>query len=120
MANRTSIFSSPVELYSPFTHAALRLQGPHYNNASLTMTFYLMANALSDCIYMTSDEGEFFHKATSSDATACGVYIFSEPDQKIEVHFNYLDVPCEHGGLVSVRENIILIERPKEAHRKAI
>lgn len=51
---------------------------------------------------MTSDEGQFFHKASLADGTACGIYIFSEPDQRIEVHFNYLDVPCENGGLVSV------------------
>lgn len=55
---------------------------------------------------MTSDEGDFYHKATSVDGTACGVYIVSEPDQRIEIHFNYLDVPCENGGLVSVRYSI--------------
>lgn len=51
---------------------------------------------------MTSEEGQFFHKATLADGTACGIYIFSELDQRIEVNFNYLDVPCENGGLVSV------------------
>ena len=52
---------------------------------------------------MTSDEGDFYHKSTLADGTACGAYIFSEPDEIIEVHFSYLDVPCENGGLVSVR-----------------
>lgn len=51
---------------------------------------------------MTSDEGQFFHKASIVDGSACGIYIFSDLDQRIEVHFNYLDVPCKDGGLVSV------------------
>lgn len=66
----------------------------------ITKKFYFVT--FVDCIFMTSDEGDFYHKATGSDGTACGVYIFSEPDQKIEVHFNYIDVPCKNGGLVSV------------------
>jgi hypothetical protein len=56
---------------------------------------------ITDCIFMTSDEGDFYHKSVLADGTACGAYIFSEPDETIEVHFNYLDVPCENGGLVS-------------------
>lgn len=57
---------------------------------------------ITDCIHMTSEEGEFYHKALSVDGQACGIYIFGEPDQNIEIRFNYLDVPCENGGLVSV------------------
>lgn len=57
---------------------------------------------VTDCIYMSADEGDFYHKASIADGSACGVYMFSEPDQKIEVQFNYLDVPCDNGGLVSV------------------
>lgn len=53
---------------------------------------------------MTSEEGDYYHKALSVDGQACGVYIFGEPDQNIEIRFNYLDVPCENGGLVSVRQ----------------
>ncbi|XP_044258596.1 corticotropin-releasing factor-binding protein isoform X1 [Tribolium madens] len=56
---------------------------------------------ITDCIFMTSEEGDFYHKSSIADGTACGAYIFSDPDQTIEVHFNYLDVPCENGGLVS-------------------
>lgn len=53
-------------------------------------------------MYMTSDEGEFYHKATIADGSVCGIYMYSDPDQRIEVRFNYLDVPCENGGLVAV------------------
>ncbi|KAG5872941.1 hypothetical protein JTB14_027431 [Gonioctena quinquepunctata] len=57
---------------------------------------------ITDCIYMTSEEGEYYHKAGAVDGQACGAYIFSEPDQLIEIHLNYLNVPCEKGGLISV------------------
>lgn len=56
---------------------------------------------ITDCIDTTSDDGQFFHKATIIDGKACGVFLFTEPDQLIELHFNYIDVPCENGGLVS-------------------
>lgn len=55
---------------------------------------------------MTSEEGDFYHKANVVDGNACGAYVFSEPDQIIEIRFNYLDVPCENGGLVAVRNFI--------------
>ena len=58
---------------------------------------------VTDCIMVTSEEGQFFFKSTADDAsTLCGVYIITEPDQRVEVHFDYLDVPCEGSGLVSV------------------
>ncbi|XP_017770809.1 PREDICTED: corticotropin-releasing factor-binding protein isoform X2 [Nicrophorus vespilloides] len=56
---------------------------------------------ITDCIYMASDEGRYYHKANQVDGTACGIYLFADPDQKIEVHFNNLDVSCDNGGLVS-------------------
>ncbi|XP_023310441.1 corticotropin-releasing factor-binding protein isoform X2 [Anoplophora glabripennis] len=59
---------------------------------------------ITDCIHMTSEEGDFYHKATIVDGNACGAYIFGEPDQIIEIRFNYLDVPCENGGLVAVMD----------------
>jgi hypothetical protein len=51
---------------------------------------------------VTSEEGHFFLKSTGDTATVCGMYIIADPDRRIEVHFEYLDVPCENGGLVSV------------------
>lgn len=79
----------------------------------------ILLKFLADCIFMTSDEGDFYHKSVLADGTACGAYIFSEPDETIEVHFNYLDVPCENGGLVSVRTNgfqLILIQLCSNQH----
>lgn len=69
---------------------------------------------------MASTEGDYFHRATSEDENACGVYIFADPDQRIEVRFNYLDVPCENGGLVSVSFNWVLCKRLQNTHDKVI
>jgi hypothetical protein len=51
---------------------------------------------------VTSEEGQFFLKATGDTSMVCGMYIITDPDRRVEVHFEYLDVPCENGGLVSV------------------
>ncbi|KAJ8982312.1 hypothetical protein NQ317_006657 [Molorchus minor] len=76
-----------------------------------------------ECVYMTSEEGDFYHKATMVDGKACGAYIFTEPDQNILIRFNYLDVSCENGGLVSVVDgwelNGELFPSPRD-HPKAI
>nr|QMS43276.1 corticotropin-releasing factor-like-diuretic hormone 44 [Grapholita molesta] len=54
-----------------------------------------------DCFLMTSDEGEIFFKSPTNEPVVCGIYMIAEPDQRIQVIFNYLDVPCENGGLVA-------------------
>ncbi|XP_013165114.1 PREDICTED: corticotropin-releasing factor-binding protein isoform X2 [Papilio xuthus] len=54
-----------------------------------------------DCFLVTSDEGELFFKSPSDEPSVCGIYMIAEPDKKIQVTFNYLDVPCENGGLVA-------------------
>lgn len=56
---------------------------------------------------MTSEEGELFYKSPSNEPMVCGIYMIAEPDKRIEVVFNYLDVPCDKGGLVAV--NLLLI-----------
>ncbi|XP_050343483.1 corticotropin-releasing factor-binding protein [Nymphalis io] len=54
-----------------------------------------------DCFLVTSEEGELFFKSPSDEPTVCGIYMIAEPDKRIQVIFNYLDVPCENGGLVA-------------------
>ncbi|XP_072939667.1 corticotropin-releasing factor-binding protein [Epargyreus clarus] len=56
---------------------------------------------VEDCFLVTSDEGEFFFKSPSDEPAVCGIYMIAEPDKRIQVIFNYLDVPCENGGLVA-------------------
>ncbi|XP_049870216.1 corticotropin-releasing factor-binding protein [Pectinophora gossypiella] len=54
-----------------------------------------------DCFLVTSEEGELFFKAPSDEPSVCGIYMIADPDKRIQVTFNYLDVPCENGGLVA-------------------
>lgn len=56
---------------------------------------------ISDCMYVTSEAGHFVYKSPSNEPTVCGVFFLTDPDRRIELHFTYLDVPCERGGLVS-------------------
>ncbi|KPJ19498.1 Corticotropin-releasing factor-binding protein [Papilio machaon] len=58
-------------------------------------------NPSDDCFLVTSDEGEIFFKSSSDEPSVCGIYMIADPDKKIQVTFNYLDVPCENGGLVA-------------------
>lgn len=51
---------------------------------------------------MTVEEGEIFYKSPSDAPVVCGIYMIAEPDKRIEVVINYLDVPCDNGGLVAV------------------
>ncbi|XP_050664481.1 corticotropin-releasing factor-binding protein isoform X2 [Leptidea sinapis] len=50
---------------------------------------------------VTSEEGELFFKSPSNEPVVCGIYMIAEPDKRIQVTFNYLDVPCDNGGLVA-------------------
>lgn len=57
---------------------------------------------------MTAEEGELFYKSPSDEPVVCGIYMIAEPDKRIEVIFNYLDVPCENGGLVAVSIYLVI------------
>lgn len=57
---------------------------------------------VSDCVLVTSEEGHFYYKATGDESTVCGVYLLTDPDKMVEIYFDYLDVPCQTGGLISV------------------
>ncbi|XP_028178814.1 corticotropin-releasing factor-binding protein [Ostrinia nubilalis] len=54
-----------------------------------------------DCFLVTSEEGELFFKSPSDEPTVCGIYMIADPDKRIQVTFNYVDVPCDNGGLVA-------------------
>ncbi|XP_032513099.2 corticotropin-releasing factor-binding protein [Danaus plexippus] len=56
---------------------------------------------IEDCFLVTSEEGELFFKSPSDEPIVCGIYMIADPDKRIQVIFNYLDVPCENGGLVA-------------------
>ncbi|XP_059046084.1 corticotropin-releasing factor-binding protein [Achroia grisella] len=54
-----------------------------------------------DCFLVTSEEGKLYFKSPSDEPNVCGIYMIAEPDTRIQVTFNYLDVPCDNGGLVA-------------------
>lgn len=76
------------------------------HNHTIRYKFYIFVNNLyafiSDCVLVTSEEGHFYYKATGDESTVCGVYLLTDPDKMVEIYFDYLDVPCQTGGLISV------------------
>ncbi|XP_062537239.1 corticotropin-releasing factor-binding protein [Armigeres subalbatus] len=74
---------------------------------------------VTDCMHVTSEEGEFFFKRTapivgtpkhgrlvdiltmSPAMEVCGVYFVTDPDKLVEVTVKRMDVNCDTGGLMS-------------------
>lgn len=50
---------------------------------------------------MTSDDGDFYHRTGFLNET-CGIYLFTEPDENIELHINFMDISCEKEGRIIV------------------
>lgn len=49
-----------------------------------------------------SEEGHLYYKSQTNDPTVCGIYIIAKPEQTVHVYFDYVDVPCNTGGLIAV------------------
>lgn len=47
------------------------------------------------------EEGTYFYKSRGT-GEVCGVYLLSQPDEAVQVSFDYLNVDCDSDGLVSV------------------
>lgn len=59
----------------------------------------------TDCMTVTSEKGHYYYKARDSfglESYTCGVYLLADPDEVIQVHFDYIDMPCENNDIVSV------------------
>ena len=56
---------------------------------------------ISECYLVGLDEGTYYYKSKSS-SDVCAVYLASDPDQRVEITFDYLNVDCDSGGIVSV------------------
>ncbi|CAH2071271.1 unnamed protein product, partial [Iphiclides podalirius] len=67
----------------------------------LTEPTHRIIDPAEDCFLVSSEEGELFYKSPSNEPSVCGIYMIADPDKRIQVTFNYLDVPCENGGLVA-------------------
>ncbi|XP_065580956.1 corticotropin-releasing factor-binding protein-like [Artemia franciscana] len=57
---------------------------------------------IDDCIAVTSKQGHFFYKAIHPAADICGLYFITDPEEKIEIQIEYIDVSCRSGGVISV------------------
>lgn len=70
---------------------------------------------------MTSEEGIFTYRKTlrkparsfegmqlveaePEEPQVCGVYFMTEPDKVVEVEIEFMDISCELGGLLGVKE----------------
>ncbi|XP_065212220.1 corticotropin-releasing factor-binding protein [Planococcus citri] len=60
---------------------------------------------ITDCMTVTSEKGHYYYKATREmyelENAACGVYMMANPDEVIQIHFDYIDMPCENNEIVS-------------------
>ncbi|KAG7308171.1 hypothetical protein JYU34_006834 [Plutella xylostella] len=66
----------------------------------LSQPAHRIIDPTEDCFLVTSEEGELFFKS-AGDATVCGIYMIAAADRRVQATFNYMDVPCENGGLVA-------------------
>lgn len=78
-----------------------------------THTFYYFCNDVkdkffADCVFMTSQAGRYVYEAIDSTETVCGIYVFTDPDEIVEVSFPRIDVPCGGKDLVVVSLYIVL------------
>ncbi|KAL7639377.1 UNVERIFIED_CONTAM: hypothetical protein RMT77_009878 [Armadillidium vulgare] len=55
---------------------------------------------IEECLLVGVEEGTYFYKSKGSP-DVCGLYLVSEPDQRIEVWVDYLNVDCDSGGIVT-------------------
>lgn len=72
-------------------------------------------------MHVTSEEGVFTYRKTfkkhsrgfegmqlaeaePSEPSVCGVYFLTDPDKVVEVEIEFMDVSCELGGLLGVRQ----------------
>ncbi|XP_050421765.1 corticotropin-releasing factor-binding protein [Adelges cooleyi] len=56
---------------------------------------------ITDCMTVWSEEGHLYYKSTTNDPVVCGIYIIAKPEQTVHVYFDYVDVPCNSGGLIA-------------------
>lgn len=58
-------------------------------------------------MFVTSETGPFSYISQSDSDAVCGIYFLTDPDRTVEIHFHSFDVPCEHRGLLEVRQLLI-------------
>lgn len=61
--------------------------------------------SVADCMFVTSESGPFSYISPTDDDNVCGIYFLTDPDRVVEIHFHSFDVPCDHRGLLAVRNH---------------
>lgn len=79
-------------------------------------------------MHVTSEEGIFTYRKTLrkpqrsfqglhlveaevEEPQVCGVYFMTDPDKVVEVEVEFMDVSCELGGLLGVRDKTFSVNR---------
>jgi len=58
-------------------------------------------------MFVTSESGPFSYISPTDDDNVCGIYFLTDPDRVVEIHFHSFDVPCDHRGLLAVRNHLM-------------
>ncbi|VVC40172.1 Hypothetical protein CINCED_3A011171 [Cinara cedri] len=65
-------------------------------------TQQMQEKIITDCMTVwTEGEGHLYYKSRNNDPTVCGIYIIAKPEQTVHVYFDFMDVPCNMGGLIA-------------------
>lgn len=93
--------SSSLGLLALLVAAAAGLAVPRSRFGTIQRHKRTTEHIIRDCMLVTSEPGHYFFKSVGDDPTVCGVYLMTDPDKIIQLQFDYLDLPCNTGGLVS-------------------
>ncbi|XP_026674665.1 corticotropin-releasing factor-binding protein [Ceratina calcarata] len=92
-----------------YQHYQQQLPGDHFSkdfyrvdSKNGLLGSYATFKPITECMFVTSEPGTFVYTSKTDDDEVCGIYFLAGPDQKVEIEFRMLDVPCEHRGLISV------------------
>ena len=75
---------------------------PFYTSAFFLLSFSLISFFITECIFVKSEGGTYSYISPGGNTEVCGLYVISEPDQVVGFEFEYFDISCSKGGLVSV------------------
>lgn len=60
----------------------------------------------TECVHVASEEGDYSYKKVlgveEPSASACGLYILTDPTKVVEISIKYLDANCDTGALLAV------------------
>ncbi|RZF47930.1 hypothetical protein LSTR_LSTR008734 [Laodelphax striatellus] len=86
------------DAFNPLAASTVRQEMVHSNRRAKRSLDHIV----KDCVMVASEEGHYYYKTTSlEEPTTCGVFLLTDADKLVEIYFDYIDLPCEGGGLIS-------------------